>query len=266
MMFFARTTDRSGTGFQEARISTLSGEADMKSLRFTVLALAAALAASTGARADDQKPIRRLVYNFDVTLSSNLEQQGYSGTSHANGSEGDRGQILVDVLAVQPDTGLVVRISENARNTRSAEPAMCVTYGNGQFICETGKKINEEEYTLLRLIGKNFVNTAQIDAKNHWSYATSSPDMDEKSDYTINSNKNDVLAISLLRVMTAKGAQGYTATTEGQVEYNQKLSVPVSDTEDTITRYDNVQIYNRLEAKIRLNLASDSMAAQTASH
>lgn len=238
----------------------------MKLLRFSLLAMAAAMAAAGAARADDQKPIRHLVYNFDVTLTSNISQESYSGTSRASGGNGDRGQIVVDVLAVQPDTGLVVRISENARETRSAEPAMCVTYGNGNFICETGKKINEEEYTLLRLIGKNFVNTAEIDANRHWSYATSSPDLDEKSDYRIDSNKNDVLSIALTRVMKAKGAQGYTATTEGRLTYDEKMSVPVSDTEDTVTRYDGAQSYSRLEAQISLNLASDSMAAQTASH
>lgn len=232
----------------------------MKLVRFSILALAAGLAAAGAARADDQKPIRHLVYNFDVTLTSNLSQESYSGTSNASGSNGDRGQIVVDVLAVQPDTGLVVRIAENARNTRTAEPAMCVTYGNGQFICETGKKINEEEYTLLRLIGKDFVNTAQLDAKNHWSYGVSSADVDEKSDYTIDGTKNDVLTISMTRVMKAKGAQGYTATTEGKLTYDQKMSVPVSDTEDTVTRYDGAQSYNRLEAQISLNLASDSMA------
>jgi hypothetical protein len=238
----------------------------MKVLRFFILALAVAVASAAAARADDQKPIRHLVYNFDITLTSNLSQENYSGTSHATGTNADRGQIVVDVLAVQPDTGLVVRISENARDTRSAEPAMCVTYGNGNFICESGKKINEEEYTLLRLIGKNFVDTAGLDAKHHWSYGTSSADSDEKSDYTIDSNKNDMLNISLSRVFKAKGAQGYTATTEGRLTYDQKMSVPVNDTEDTITRYDGAQSYNRLEAQISLSLASDSMAVQTASH
>jgi hypothetical protein len=238
----------------------------MKLLSFSILALAAAVGAAGAARADGQKPIRHLVYNFDVMFTNSSSQESYSGTTNSSANNGDRGQIIADVLAVQPDTGLVVRISETARNTRSADPAMCVTYGNGQFICETSKKINEEEYTLLRLIGKNFINTAQIDAKNHWSYGTSGGDTDEKSDYTISSNKNGVLAISLSRTLKYKGAQGYTATTEGQLVYDQNMSLPVHDSEDTITRYDGVQSYTRLEAQITLSLASDSMASQTASH
>lgn len=232
----------------------------MKLLRLSLLTLAALVAAAGAARADDQKPMRHLVYDFDITLTNNVSQENYSGTTTTNGSTGDRGQIVVDVLAVQPDTGLVVRISENARETRSAEPAMCVTYANGSFICESGKKINEEEYTLLRLLGKNFVDASQLDAKNHWRYGVTSPDQDETSDYTINSSKNDVLSIALTRVLKAKGAQGYTADTQGSLTYDQKADVPLSDSEDTVTRYDGAQSYNRLEAQIDLKLVSDSTA------
>jgi hypothetical protein len=234
---------------------------------FSSLTLAGIVAAASLARADEPKAIRHLVYDFDVSLTSTLSQQSYDTTTNSTGSNGDRGQIVVDVLSVQPDTGLVVRISENARNTRTAEPAMCVTYGNGQFICETGKKINEEEYTLLRLLGKNFVNTAQIDAHNHWTYGTTSPDMDETSDYTIDANKGGILQISLTRQMRAKGPQGSLSSTQGKVVYNQNLGVPISDTEDTVTRQEGAQTYNRLEQQISFNLVTDSMQQQTtASH
>jgi len=232
--------------------------------RFSSFAIVAALVCGAVARADDTKPIRHLVYSFDVTLTSNLAQQSYAGTSQATGSNGDRGQIIVDVLQVQPDTGIVVRISESARNTRSAEPTTCVTYGNGQFICETDKKINEEEYTLLRLLGKNFVNRAQLDAKHHWMYGTDSAASAETSDYTIDSDKNGILGIALSRQQRVKGAQGYTATTEGKLTYNERMSVPLSDTEDTVTRAEGGASYNRFEQQISLNLVSDSMQPQAA--
>lgn len=208
----------------------------MRLARFSSYALVAVLVSTAFTRADDAKPIRHLVYSFDVTLTSNLSQQNYSGTSNSSGSNGDRGQIIVDVMAVQPDTGLVVRISESARNTRTAEPAMCVTYGNGQFVCESDKKINEEEYTLLRLLGKGFVNRSQIDAKHHWAYGTDSAASAETSDYTLDSDKDGILGIALSRQQRVKGAQGYTATTEGKITYNERMSVPLSDTEDTVTR------------------------------
>lgn len=236
----------------------------MRLARVLSFAMMSALASSAIARADDTKPIRHLVYGFDVTLTSNLSQQDYGGTAQSKGSNGDRGQIVVDVLAVQPDSGLVVRISESARGTRSAEPTMCVTYGNGQFVCEAEKKINEEEYTLLRLLGKGFVNRSQVDAKHHWSYGTDSPASVETSDYTIDSDKDGILGIALNRVQRVKGAQGYTATTEGKITYNERASVPLSDTEDTVTRSEGAATYNRLEQQISLNLISDSMQPQAA--
>jgi hypothetical protein len=239
----------------------------MKFSRLFAFGFALAVAAGTRAYADDAKPIRHLVYDFDVTLSSSIAQESYSGTSNASGSNGDRGQIVADVMAVQPDTGLVVKISENARNTRSAEPAMCVTYGNGQFVCESDKKINEEEYTLLRLLGKNFVNHAEMDAKNHWTYGVDSPAMTETSNYTIDSQKDGILNIAISRDQRVKGAQGYTAQTQGRLTYNEPMNVPVADTEDTVTRQEGGASYNRLEQQISLRLVTDSMAqSQTASH
>jgi hypothetical protein len=227
--------------------------------------LAAAMLMAGTALADDTKPIRHLIYNFSVTISSELAQQSYSGTTNSSGSNGDRGQIVVDVLQVQADTGLVVRIQENARDTRSAAPVMCVTYGNGQMICEAGKKVNDEEYALLRLIGKNFIDPAQIDAKNHWHYGSDSSDLSESNDYTINSNKDGVMAIAFQREVKAHGAQSYTADTQGHLTYSAKMSVPVSENEETMTRFDGAQSYNRVDTSITLSLASDSMQPQTAS-
>jgi len=236
----------------------------MRSAYFAFFTLTAFFAFASAARPDEAKPIRHLVYNFDITLSSALAQETGSGTYHSSGGTGDRGQIVADIIAVQPDTGLVVRISENARETRSAEPAMCVTYGDGQLICENDKKINEEEYTLLRLLGKGFVNRSEIDAKNHWTFSTNSEAMNETSDFTINSESNGVLRIGLLREQRVKGAQGFTATTHGNLLYNERLSVPVSDTEDTVTRTQSGMSYDNLEQQITLNLATDSMQQRAA--
>jgi hypothetical protein len=224
--------------------------------------LATAAFAAVPAAASAQTPLRHLVYNFDVTLTSNIEMQNYSGTSSGGNLTGDRGQIVVDVLQVQPDQGLVVRISENARETRSAEPAMCVTYGTGQFVCDPNKKVNDEEIALLRILGKNFVNSAQIDAKGSWTYGTTSPAGEETSKYHIDADKAGMLDISFTRQLQANGPQSASAETEGKIVYNQNLNVPVSESEDTVTREESGQNYNRLEQQVTLNLATDSMQGQ----
>ena len=233
-------------------------------VRFSIfLAFASAFAASA-AIADDAKPIRHLVYNFTVTLTSDVAQQNYSGTSNASGGTNDRGQIVVDVVSVQPDTGLVVRVSENARGARSAEPAMCVTYGTGQLICDSSKKVNEEEYALLRLLGRNFINRAEIDANNHWHYGTDTSDGSESNDYTINGDRDGVLSVNFQRELKVRGPQGYTADTQGTLSYNEKMSLPVSESEETVTRAQTGESYNRLDQQISFSLVSDSMAPQAA--
>lgn len=232
----------------------------MNSARFFVLAAAAAFACGSIARAETGKVLRHLVYDFSITITDNSSQENYSGTTEQTASTGDRGTITADVVAVQQDSGLVVRISEQGRGTRSAEPAMCVVYGNGQLICDQSKKINEEEYTLLRLLGRNFINHAVIDAHNNWTYSTTGPDVDETNTYHIDRDDNGILAITLSRNLHVKGAQGYTASTDGHVKYDEAMSVPRNVSEDTVTRYEGAQSYRRNEQQISLDLTSDSMA------
>jgi co-chaperonin GroES (HSP10) len=233
----------------------------MKPARFLFLAAAAVFTCGSIARADDTKILRHLVYEFSITYTSNNQQQNYSGTTTQTSSTGDRGTITADVIGEQPDSGLVVRISEQARQTRSAEPALCVAYGNGQLICDQSKKINEEEYSLLRLLGRNFINHDVIDVHNNWTYGTSGPDSDETNNYHIDSNNDGILSITLSRTLRVKGAQTSTAQTDGRVTYDEKMSVPKSLSEDTVTRDDGAQHYNRLEQQINLNLTTDSMAS-----
>ncbi len=198
-------------------------------------------------------------------MTGSFSQEGYAGTTTSNGGgNGDRGQIVVDVMGVQSDTGLIVNISENARNTRSAPAVMCVIYGNGSFICEQGKKTNEEEIALLRVLGQDFVNPALLDAHNHWQTGSTTADTQETNDYNISSQNGNMAQITFTRQLKVHGPQGYDASTSGKMTYNTKLEVVVSDVEETETRQETGQSYNRLDQTIALNLVSDSKA-QTAS-
>lgn len=204
--------------------------------------------------------MRHMVYDMSVNISGQLSQEGYAGTTTSSGGgTGDRGELTVDVLAVQPDSGLVVTIAEQARGSRSADPATCVTYGTGQIVCETGKKINEEEYTLLRLLGKDFVNPALMDSHHHWQLSTTSADTSETNDYTLSNQSNGMATIVLSRDLKVGGPQGYDASTTGHVSYNLRLNMPVSVTEETETRAQTGDSYNRVDQMVTLRLASDSM-------
>jgi len=232
------------------------------------LGLALGGAAWGTAPAANAKPIRHLSYTFDVAISSDesVHSSGIggngSGVTDYRGGYGDKGTISVDVLAVQPDTGLVVRISEAARETRSANPATCVVYGSSSPICDTSAKINDEELTLLRLLGRTFIDESQMDAKRHWQFASSSPTYSETNDFTVNRDQDGILDITGQRVTKASGARGYDATTNLQITYDKTKVVPTLVKEDTVLRRsEGMGKDNRIETMTTLTLASDSMAA-----
>ena len=185
-----------------------------------------------------------------------------SGSTNFQAGSGDRGQITVDVLSVQPDTGLVVQISEKTTSgARNADPTMCVVYGNTEIICDQSKgQLNQEELALLRLLGHGFINPATIDAKNHWQYGSNNPQSQETDDFTLGKADGDLVPVTYQRVLKVTGGSGFDSTTEGSISYNQKLSVPLSIREDTSMRKQaGIGTYNTTQQKITLSLASDSM-------
>ena len=130
----------------------------------------AALVGVTGVPAPAPSPLRHLVYTFTWGTSNSTEvhvsglsngspvsaytpnQVGNpTGISSFDASNSDKGSITVDVLREQPnDHGLVVTVSERAQDTRSANAATCVVFGNTDVVCDPSAKINYEELTLLR--------------------------------------------------------------------------------------------------------------------
>lgn len=233
--------------------------------------LAAAFAAGTVAQADDQKPIRHLVFNMGVTIATTQTQKTSgiggdgpaSGSVDSKGSVSDTGTIVADVIAVQPDSGLVVRVSEQGRGDRNNEPTMCVTYGTGTVVCDQSKGgPNEEEFSLLRILGRDFVNPVLMDSKKHWRTSSQGAGGQETNDYTVNAQNGDIYDISFQRVLEVSGAQSYNASTQGKIVYNQKLSVPTSMTEDTITRRNGIGgDYTTIDQKMTFSLATDSLAS-----
>lgn len=243
--------------------------------RFSISLAAAAALTAGAALADGATPIRHLVYKFDVTLSTTatVHDSGIGGDGPSSGSSeyhsgaSDEGTITVDVMQVQPDTGLVVQIAEQARNRRDAVPTECVTYGNGAVICDQSHgQLNEEEMNLLRFLGRNFVNSSLIDVHNHWQYASNDPQSSETNDYTIGKTAGDMLDINYQRVLKVTGAQAFNATTDGSMTYNKALSMPVSVKEETMTRKNTgAGNYDTVRQDMTFTLSQDSMqqAAQT---
>jgi hypothetical protein len=249
----------------------------LKLARFFISAAAAgALTAGIACAQGTAAPVRHLVYNFDVSLdtTSTVHDSGIGGDGPVSGSSdyragtSDQGTIAVDVMQVQPDTGLVVKIAENARNRRDSVPTVCVTYGDGAVICDQSHgQLNEEELNLLRFLGRNFVNPALMDAQNHWRYSSNDAQSSETNDYTIAKTTGDVLDIDYQRVLKVAGANAYDATTDGTMTYNKAMVMPVSIKEETRTRRNTgAGNYDTIRQDMSFTLAQDSMSQAATTH
>jgi len=230
------------------------------------VALALAPIVALAAAGGPAKPLRHLAYSFTYTETSDRTQHDSgiggpaSGMADSKTGSSDKGEILVDVMGAAKDTSLVVSISEKARDARSAAPVTCAAFSNTNVICENGKKVNDEELAVLRLLGAKFINTDLIDEKNHWNFGWTSDQLDRSVDFTVNANDNNMLKITEARVEKVKGAQGYTASLDGKITYNLTKVVPVSIEEDTTTRQSiGMGDYDTARTQISLTLESDSL-------
>jgi hypothetical protein len=212
------------------------------------------------------KPLRHLVYAFTFSQSTDrtIHESGIggpiSGMQDSRGGSADKGQVFADVVGIQKDTGLIVTVSEQARESRTAEPTTCLVYSNSTVICDQTKKVNDEELALLRFMGQHFVDENQIDDKNHWRIASSGPQFNLTSDFTVQSNDNNVLQILEARVVNQKGAQAFTSSVDGHITYDLNYTVPTAISEDEMLRQNGgMGTYDTDHTQISLTLQSDSM-------
>jgi hypothetical protein len=248
-------------------------------LRLGQLCLAAAILAlcvPVPARADST--LGQLVYAFTYSTNQNTTARdsstnvenvdplgnfngGSNGMSHYGGSLNDKGTMTVEVVKVQPDGAVVVNISEQGENIRRAPAAECVVYGNTMVICDPTKTVYTEEYTLLRFLGRNFVNPAQLDANRHWTVSQGSGGNNVHADYTINTNNNGKMQISESRSIRQSGGGSLTTDVQTKIGYDFTQAVPTAVDEYVTQRHDNgVQGTSTTIYQTTLNLVSDSMA------
>jgi hypothetical protein len=238
-------------------------------MKLLALALAAAVLAPSAALAQASSPQRHLVYSFTWGNNNDTQMQNSgmnesggtagSGMQDFNGSATDKGTISVDVMREQPDTGLVVSISEQAQGTRSSSPATCVVYSDTTVICDPNKRINAEEYTLLRFLGAQFVNPNQIDAKQHW-HVEREGRVSTAADYTISKNNAGVMTIDEVRIVKEQGSRSRATTIDSNIGYDFNRQVPTSISEQSTERSQTGDQYVTVTGHTVLTLQSDSMA------
>ncbi len=189
-----------------------------------------------------------------------MQAFGNQGNS-TNAGNSDAGTIAVDVVQKGTDGSLVVKVSETAKNTRSAKEVLCAVYGGTiQIICPSDAKINEEEMAVLRTVGIGFVQPAQFDAQHHWKVVTDSADFNETTDFTATGAVTGIMKISESRVTKNKGAAGRSVATDGTILYNYPMTVPTELHEQAVQRVQQGMQYESVTTQIDLKLVTDSMA------
>lgn len=166
----------------------------------------AALILAAAANGPD-KPVRSLTYAFTVTSSAS----SYSGT------------IAADVLGITKDGGLFVRFTQTAPG-HSFPAEGCAVYGDTRVDCQDMKKISSVEGEVARLLGRDFINGDNLDAKNHWRLAGPLGSGSEVDDFTITSNNGGVLSITETRDITGPAASHHAGT----ISYDMNRTVPLS--------------------------------------
>lgn len=232
----------------------------------TVLATAPSLAGPA--------PLRHLVYKFTVGIqfSSTVHDSGFDGGGGGGGagvsdnraSSADEGEIVVDVTGVSADGGVVVSVSENAKNARSSQPATCVVYGsNLAIICDPNGKVNDEEFAIVRFIGKNFVAPTAAASGSHWQVSDDLPGGTETNSFTVTGANAGMLTINEDRVQKIAGSHPFDQTINGTIGYNLNYTVPTSVHEMGIKRQnEGAQDYVTTRTFTDLSLVTDSMGSK----
>jgi len=216
--------------------------------------------------------LRHLVYSFtygvqgDLTVHTEMPNldpstSGLQGLHDYNGSMQDKGTITIDVIREQPDSGLIVTVSEDATESRKADAATCVTYGTTNVICDPNKKITSEELSLLQLLGRNFVDPNKLDEKGHWRLEQSNGAVATTADYTVSPGKNGVISIQETKVIKELGVTPTTTDVSATIGYDLNRAVPTSVQEYVIERESSSTAGSmKTTYQTTLTLVSDSMA------
>lgn len=205
--------------------------------------------------------------NTDIKQSPGMVRAAAaSGVSDNRDGTADQGTITVDVMGEDANKGLVVRIRENAQNSRSAKPTECVVYGTTATICDPNGTVRLEETSILRLLASNFVDPAKIDAHQQWSVDVSSGQFDNASLFTIAKNHDGRMTIDEQRTSNQHvGGKMMSTNTSSTIVYDYPKLVPTSLKQFTQLR--EPRGINELTGTIEIDetLQSDSMkkAART---
>ncbi|MGA8535258.1 MAG: hypothetical protein WB615_14210 [Candidatus Tumulicola sp.] len=166
------------------------------------------------------------------------------------------GQIVVQVLRQESDGGLVLTVSEPTAAEGGDGPVTCVAFGDTTVVCDPSRIVAPEESALLPLLGKSFINVAQLDAARHWRTNPQGA-FGTTADYTVRSNAGSVLEIDETAVRTRSGSALKTSIA-AKIEYEAARELPIAVDETTVEQIRRGVISATLSTHTTLKLESNA--------
>jgi len=244
--------------------------------RLVLILMAFGLAGAALPAAAQQQVQRHLVYDFSVgitndTHDTNASQRMLSTAGGANASgtgdtqylgvASDSGKITVDAYGVEPDGGLVVKVSEDAqRGNRTAAPAECVIYPTTNVVCGDGL-VTPEEMDILHTLSPKFFDAAALDTKRHWHEGNDAAGV--SLDFTVTGTSGDNITISEDNNQKIAGVHGGTVHGTATYTYNVAKTITTQMKEyDTIRQQTGPGQYANITVDVTASLATDNVAAK----
>ena len=176
------------------------------------------------------KPVRQLQYKVSVGIRSTDTSQNFGGNANFGGGATAQGTIDADVIAVDANNALLIRIAENTDNRKA--PAVLVGVQDlGQVNSSPAdqRNLNEEELALLGMLGRGVVNEHDLAPGSTWKVQNNIPNGTDETTYTVKSMVGDTQAnIGFERVMKVTGSQPFDISTHGTMLYDFKKSIPIA--------------------------------------
>ena len=212
---------------------------------------------------------RHVVYSFSVGIRSDQHdtdssmrfqsgggEAGGTGDTSYLGVASDKGTISVDVLGLEPDGGLVTKVSEAAQNNRNAPVTECVVYPTTNVICGSGQ-VNPEETAVLKTMSPKFFDPGALDATRHW-HSGSAP-AGVSLDFTVGPVVGNTVTIQETDNETPPRGNRVNGTDTFTYDLAKTIATNVKEY-DTIRQEAGPGQYTNVTVDITAALASDSVA------
>ncbi len=168
------------------------------------------------------------------------------------------GTMSVDILSVDPDGGLVVRISERDRSDAAPRQAFtCKVYGNTTVVCPATATPSQAESVLLAFLGRQFIDAAPWDPQGHWQRSEQSQQADTQEDFTLmDAGDGKKVVVREVKKMQAHTGGAQSQTSEITINYDRAMEVPDTVRDDVATSGGNAASH----ASYQFTLQADSFA------